>query len=144
MKTITHSTYVVLLLIIASLVAGCASTSSGIKIDQNKVSQIRKGVTTKAQVEALLGSPTMVSMMGGGRRMMLYNYTEFSARPTAASFIPGFGGLIGGSSERRTQTLQIMINKSGVVEDYEFSDNKQATEGGLANSHTVSTPSEGK
>lgn len=136
MKKITFYIYqAALLLFITGFVAGCASTSHGTKIDRDKVSQIKKGVTTKAEVELLLGSPTYTAMAGDGRRMMTYSFTEASS----TQLIPVVG-LFAGSSSTRTQSLQIMITKSGVVEDYEYSDNSQNTEGGFLNSKTVATP----
>lgn len=124
-----------LLLFITGFVAGCASTSYGTKIDRDKVSQIKKGVTTKAEVELLLGPPVHTAMVGDGRRMMTYSFTEASS----TQGIPVVG-LFAGSSSTRTQSLQIVITKSGVVEDYEYSDNSQNTEGGFLNSKTVATP----
>jgi outer membrane protein assembly factor BamE (lipoprotein component of BamABCDE complex) len=134
MKTITFHIRVVLLLIIISFVAGCMSHQYGTKLDSSKVSQIKKGVTTRVEVEALLGTPTQVFMIGEGRRTMSYSYTETSVHANAASYIPVAGMFLGGATgESQTQTLQIMISKSGVVEDYEFSDNAQNIEssGGL-------------
>lgn len=142
MKTITMCLQAVLLSVVVLLTSGCMSHQYGTKIDQSKISQIKKGVTTKAEVEVLLGAPTMVSMIGEGRRMMSYTYTESSAQATATSYIPVVGLLTGGATgHTRTQTLQIMIAKSGVVEDYEFSDNTQNLEsgGGLANTSVKST-----
>lgn len=134
------------LLLITGLFAGCASTSYGTKMDQNKISQIKKGVTTKAEVEALLGPPAHISIIpgasGDGRRMMQYSFYEMSAKPTAASFIPVVGGFVGGSQQQRTQSLQIIITKSGVVEDYEYSDSTNHSEGGLLNRKTVASPTE--
>jgi len=137
MKKITFYTCkaALLLFIITGFVAGCASVSHGTKIDKDKVSQIKKGVTTKAEVELLLGHPAHTSMAGDGRRMMTYNFTEASS----TQYIPVVGLFAGGSSTH-TQSLQIMITKSGVVEDYEYSDNSQNTEGGILNSKTVATP----
>ena len=134
-KTTFYIYQAVLLLFITGFVAGCASTSYGTKIDRDKVSQIKKGVTTKAQVELLFGPPAYAGMAGDGRRMMTYNFTEGSS----TQMIPVVG-LFAGSASTHTQSLQIMISKSGVVEDYEYSDNSQNTEGGFLNSKTVATP----
>jgi len=120
---------------------GCASvhTESGVQISQDKVAQIRKGVTTRAEVEALLGPPTNVSMMGAGKRMLTYHYTstDASSHPTATTFIP-YAGLFTNTAkaeaQTRTQLLQVMLNAQGVVDDFEFSDNTKNTEastGGL-------------
>jgi SmpA / OmlA family len=40
---------------------GCASTSQGRKFDDSYVSQIKKGVTTKAQISQHFGEPVSVS-----------------------------------------------------------------------------------
>ena len=140
MKAITFYFRAALLLIIVGAVAGCAHQTHGKRIDQETVSQIKKGVTTKDEVEALLGPPTNISMLGDGRRMMLYNFMEVSTQATATSFIPFVGGLIGGAGQQRTQSLQIIITKSGVVEDYEYLDRLENSEGGLSNRRTVEQP----
>lgn len=130
----------VLVLSIAGLVAGCASSSYGRKIDGSKVSLIKKGVTTKTEVEQLLGPPDHVGMIGDGRRSMSYSFHETNAHPNAASFIPVVGGFVGkAEGKMRRQSLQIMITKSGVVEDYEFSDTTQDIEAGMLG-HKSSAP----
>lgn len=90
----------------------------------------------------MLGVPTTVSMIGDGRRMMFYTYTESSSQVKAAGFIPIVGAFAGGGTMKtRTQTLQVMISKSGVVEDYEFSDNTQAQNmDGMGHMKSTSTP----
>jgi len=42
--------------------SGCASTSQGRKFDDSYVSQIKKGVTTKAQIRQHFGEPESVSI----------------------------------------------------------------------------------
>jgi len=135
---------IVLVLLICVLFVGCATTStSGTKFDKNMISRIKKGVTTRAEVEATLGSPTYVAMMGEGRRTMQYNYIETTTSTKASTFIP-FYALIGGGAtvDQRIQNLQIMLNKDHIVEDYEFSDNAGTTDmsGGLLNTKTTTTP----
>lgn len=142
MKKIMFYLQFVLLLV----VAGCVGMGGqyGVKIDQSKVAEIKKGVTTKAEVEALLGAPQMVSMIGDGRRMMSYSYSDSSVHATATSYIPVVGMFTGGATgNTRTQTLQIMISKTGVVDDYEFSDNTKNIEssGGVFNPRVQTTES---
>lgn len=140
MKKITFYLQAVLVLSIAGLVAGCASSSYGRKIDGNKVSLIKKGVTTKAEVEQLLGPPAHVGMIGDGRRSMSYSFHETNAHANAASYIPVVGMFAGkAEGKTRSQNLQIMISKSGVVEDYEFSDTTQDIESGMYG-HKSSAP----
>lgn len=145
MKKITFYVQVVSLLLVAGFIAGCASTSYGTKMDQDKVSQIKKGVTTKAEVEALLGLPASISMIGDGRRMMSYTFTDTLVQQNAASYIP-IAGLFLGKAEgkTRTQNLQIIITKSGVVEDYEFSDSTRNMEHSLIGGTKVTSEQEKK
>lgn len=134
---------IVFVVLICALLVGCATYTSGTKFDKNMISKIKKGVTTRAEVEAALGSPTYVAMMGEGRRTMQYTYIETSTSPKATSFIPIAGAFIGGANmNQRTQNLQIMLNKNDVVEDYEFSDKAGATDmrGGVFNTNTTTTP----
>ena len=125
--------------------SGCATTySNGVKLDRSKVSQIQKGVTTRAEVEVLFGPPAYVSLMNDGRRMMSYNFTETTTGCTPATFIPLVGAFTGGvRGQTKTQALQIMLNREDIVEDYEFTDNisKTETKGGLLGPriHTTST-----
>ncbi len=114
--------------------AGCVSSTVGSKIDRSNVEQIKKGVTTRAEVEALLGSPDNVSMMGDGRRLLLYHFAASQEKSghglmRLGSFIPGIGGVAttgvgaanaGNTSQR--QLLQIFVSKEGIVQDYEYSD----------------------
>lgn len=126
-----------------TFLAGCMTMSYGIKLDRNKVSQIQKGVTNRAEVEALFGPPAYVSLMNDGRRMMSYNFTETSMAPTPETLIPFVGAFAGGMrGQTKTQTLQIILSKTDIVEDYEFTDNTSKTEthGGLLGGRATSTP----
>jgi hypothetical protein len=111
-------------------IVGCSSvnTENGVAMTPDKIAQIKKGVTTRAQIEALFGPPDNVAMMPEGKRVMSYNYTatNVSGHPNAASFIPYVGLFAGGAKaegQTRMQKLQIMLNPQGIVDDFEFSDN---------------------
>ena len=131
-------------------VVGCVSTSVGTKMSVEKVQQIKKGDTTRAEVETLFGQPITTSMLGDGRKMMVYNYYGHTIKPTglgktfASVLIPGGDLFMGGGARanQEQQTLQIILNKDGVVEDYEFSNNASVTEssGGLLTQKTTTTP----
>lgn len=108
------------------LISGCSTATSGNKIENDKVSQIKKGVTTRTEVEALFGKPDSVSIMGDGRRMLFYNYTETSA--TANAIIPYAGIFMGDKRNMRRQTFQVILNKADIVEDYEYSDQASKTD----------------
>lgn len=139
-----RTTDIALVALICVLFVGCATThTSGTKFDQNAVSKISKGVTTRAEVEAAFGPPLFVAIIGEGRRIMTYTYSNTSTNVKATTFIPIVGAFIGGATtDQRTQNLQIILNKNDVVEDYEFSDKAGATDmsGGLFNTNTNTTP----
>lgn len=123
------SGYLMAPLMLACLAAssGCMNTSSGTPISTAAVSTIEKGKTTRAEVEALLGKPEMVMMLGDGRRMMSYAYTATKVGINPATAILGPFASGGGTS--RTQTLQIFLTRDGVVEDYELSDSTRDLRG---------------
>jgi len=148
-----------LLFVLVSLIAllpGCASQNfeSGTPLSADKIAQIKKGVTTRSEVETLLGPPSNVLMMPEGKRVMSYNYTstQVDAHATAGAFIPFVGMLTQNSkanAQMRTQTLQVMLTAASVVEDYEFSDNTSHTTStgaglGQSNMTTTTQPSEKK
>jgi hypothetical protein len=108
--------------------SGCVSGTSGTKqLEAGKVSQIKKGETTRAEVEAMFGPPDSVSMLPDGRRAMMYmaeqNHGDMSGTMTR-SLIP-FAAFFPSSDTHtlRRQSLQIYLNANSVVQDYEFSDN---------------------
>ena len=163
---IESSVKVVCLGLFLAIVAGCAS--SGRKIEADKISQIQKGVSTRADVERLLGPPTHVGLAGDGKRILVYNHFSSDGSKHAATravgtvlggIIPG-GGLGGlyatqaagaavgasGQTKNRQQTVQIIIGADNVVQDLEFSDNTTTitTGVGTAKSTTEKTAPEGK
>jgi len=104
-------------------------------MDRQKIeSQIQKGVTTRAEVEKNLGTPDYVSMLPDGRRTLIYRYFESQAK--GQSFIPYAGMFVGGSNNKQ-QTLQIMISKNNLVEDYEFSEKATETSSNPFGAHTT-------
>jgi outer membrane protein assembly factor BamE (lipoprotein component of BamABCDE complex) len=116
--------------------AGCATV--GTKLDASAVNQIKKGVSTRQEVEARLGPPNSVMLSPDGKRNAFYMFTERSF--DAATYIPMVTYFAGGS-KTRTQNLQI-VYKDDIVLDYEFNDVLAHTEGGLFNQHgtAVATP----
>lgn len=156
---------VTMLACVAAIAVGCASASHGTKLNPDSVQKIRKGTTTKAEIEAMFGPPNNVAIIGDGRRMMHYMFHETKVNNTGGTAamiglsmipIPGVGlagtavaagtstaaGSAGGMSSRKTrqQSLQIILNKDNVVEDYEFndsgSDSKTGALGGTATTPT--------
>ena len=127
-----HSTnavsgYVFCLLLILSV--GCSSTTSGNKIDRDRLTDIKKGVTTRAEVEAMFGPPASLSIAPDGKRMAFWQYTEAEGRVKGTSFIPFAGAFMGGTTaEARTQSLQVIYTREEVVHDFVFSGNTTQTD----------------
>jgi len=115
----------------------------------DKVAQIKKGSTTRTEVEALLGPPANVSILPDGKRMLMYTYVsnKMDAHANATAYIPYVGLFAGGGkgeNQNHSQTLQIMVNGSNIVEDYEFHDSTTNTvtqTGGLLGMSSSATSS---
>jgi outer membrane protein assembly factor BamE (lipoprotein component of BamABCDE complex) len=120
----------------AMFLTGCMS--SGTKMDRQQIDhQITKGVTTRSEVEANLGTPDHVAMMPDGHRSLSYQY--FDSKIKGTSFIPYAGMFMGGADHQR-QTLQVLIDKNNVVEDYEFAEKATETSSNPFGSHTTEVP----
>lgn len=113
------------LVLLPALFTSCVNMSHGTQLDRTAVSRIRKGVTTRAEVEAMLGTPAYTSMIGDGRRLLCYSHTNTNAAANLSTFIPLMPASATGQTQ--TQTLQVMVRKSGIVDDYEFNEGTTAS-----------------
>lgn len=130
----------VLGLMTAFFLLGCAS--SGTKIDRANVDQIKKGVTTRNDLEKMFGPPMNVGLMGDGRRSLIFQFTEAQIKGT--SFIPYAGPFMGGRT-MRMQTLQVILDQNNIVQDFEFSDqSRDLQQEGFKAKETVTNTSESK
>lgn len=104
-----------LLVVIASLLvlAGCAST--GRKLDEAKINQIKKGQTTREDVIKLVGSPDQMMRTASGETT--FTYTYFRATAKASSFIPIVGAFAGGA-DVQNQMLMVTFGPDNLVKDY--------------------------
>jgi len=118
----------IILVVLALGLLGCAT--SGKPIQQDKVVQIKEGVTTKEEVIALMGKPAIHTLNGDGKEIMMY--THIKANTRASSFIPVVGLFVSGA-DMKQQSLQILIGKEGKVEKYIFTDSETPMNTGLAN-----------
>ncbi len=94
-----------ILIIVAAvlLLAGCMNVGTDIKPSQ--LSALKPGVSTLAQVEAQLGKPNTVTHNADGTTTIQYSYIH--ATPSASSFIPFVGPLVGhANSTVRGTTLK--------------------------------------
>jgi outer membrane protein assembly factor BamE (lipoprotein component of BamABCDE complex) len=101
------------LVVAVAVAAGCASTSQGRKFDDAYVSQIRKGVTTKAQVREHLGEPVSVTQ-SPDIETWTYSYSDAYGRAyvQAATF-----GLV---REKSDDQMLIIAFKGNVVVEYSY------------------------
>jgi outer membrane protein assembly factor BamE (lipoprotein component of BamABCDE complex) len=107
MKKVTIITIILLMFLI-----GCASV--GHKLDQEAVSKIKKGETTKKEVLALIGSPDQIVNLGNGDTSWSYTYVRATAKP--ATFIPIVGPFVGGTNVQN-QFLTITFDPDNVVKN---------------------------
>lgn len=118
------------ILVMTILLSGCAS--SGTKIDQNRVRQIKEGVTTKEEVIRLLGNPFTQTLTSDKKVVMMFQYTKVKNR--VSNFIPVVN-LLAGGVDMKQQILQILIDENGLVEKYIFTDSDNPINSGLLNTY---------
>lgn len=102
-------------LLLAFIFFGCATYGNQAITDQNKISQIQRGVTTKEQVRALIGDPMGVTFTENDDEVWSYLLTKTQVR--AAGFIP-IVGIFAGGADTQTHTLTIKYDKNGIVKAY--------------------------
>jgi hypothetical protein len=123
---------------------GCVSNTSGsTTLTADNVNQIKKGVTTRAEVEAIFGPPAEVTMQANGQRALQYYFVESDMHADPQTFIPVvqmFAAKSEGQTTRRS--LQIELNANDVVQDYQFNDSTSHEEVGTfgSSSTPVSNP----
>lgn len=117
------------LLCIAAMVfslAACGATSKGgtHNLKGTSVTEMEKrfqpGVTTKADVEKWLGTPTGIEKAKDGDTWIYrLENSESSVRPE--TFLPYVGPFVGGSDHKgERRELKIKFNNSGVLQTYSF------------------------
>jgi len=120
----------VYLFITLVFLSGCVT--SGTKIDQNKVTQIKEGITTEQNVIQLLGNPYTKTLTSDGRTIMLYHYVKVKNR--ASNFIPVANLLVGGM-DMQQQMLTVLIGQDGKVEKYTLNDSATPINSGMINTN---------
>lgn len=102
--------------------------SSGVKVDQDKVTSLKPGTTRCADAVAMLGPPTNSSLQSDGTRS--YQYVYVQAQANAASFIPIVGTLVGGADSEDTM-FTMNCDKNGVLANYSSSQGSSSMGTGL-------------
>ena len=104
-----------ILCFVALLAASCASV--GNNFDESKLSQIKKGETTDADLMKLFGEPESRTMNSENALILTWMYSE--ARVKGESFIPYAGAFMGGSRSK-VKTLTATLTNS-IVASYTYS-----------------------
>jgi outer membrane protein assembly factor BamE (lipoprotein component of BamABCDE complex) len=90
---------------------GC-TTSTGAKIDPSVLQSFKPGVTTKDEVVAKLGDPTVQTMDARGYTDLKYAYTQTDIG--AKAFIP-FANLTPGATKSSMQVVELVFDSRGVL-----------------------------
>lgn len=122
---------IVVAAMVAFLLAGCASSGNKKLQKETEVSmqsKIKEGVTTKAQLKTMLGSPESVSFTDGGKE--IWKYVHAKVKVSGKTFIP-FYGLFHNGTNGTKKELSILFN-GDVVEKYTMSESAIETKSGWA------------
>ena len=111
------------LIAVAGMATGCA-TSSGTKVEASSLSFIQKGKTTKSELVSKLGQPDETGVDSNGKETV--SWIHSNSRTDAKTFIPIAGMFIGGATTDST-TLKVILDKRGVVSDYEYTGGRQVS-----------------
>jgi len=102
----------ILPILFAALLCGCASY--GHKLDPTQIQKIKKGVSTQAEVVALVGSPDQTLSTGDGKTIFEYIYAHSSVN--GATYVPVVG-LFAGGAATQSQMLLVTFGPDGLVSD---------------------------
>ena len=111
------------LIAVVGLATGCA-TSSGTKVEASSLSFIQKGKTTKGELVQKLGQPDETGIDSNGKETL--SWVHSNSRTDGKTFIPIAGMFIGGATTDRT-TLKVILDKRGIVSDYEYTGGRQVS-----------------
>lgn len=104
----------------------CAST--GENFDVSKVSQIKKGETTEADLVQMFGQPVNRALISEGTTTLTWMYSE--ARVKGESFIPYAGPWLGGTRSHN-KMLTVTLGPDGRVASF------SSTAGGMETRQTT-------
>lgn len=125
-------TFVVASVLLAALLAGCATAGNEhLKgVSQQSVSQtIAEGKTTKADVAAAFGSANKVSFTDSGLEIWSYEYAH--ATPKVINFVP-VANLFAHGADVAKKTLTVLFDDKGIVKKYTFAETNDVVKGGIA------------
>lgn len=91
---------------------GCSTMGNKQITNDDIVSQIKIGISTKSDVKQKVGEPSKVTFTDNGEEVWDYVYIRGQMRP--ATVVP-IVGLFAGGSDTKMQSLTIRFNKEGKV-----------------------------
>ncbi|HJT20005.1 MAG TPA: hypothetical protein VJ746_06020 [Nitrospira sp.] len=107
--------------------SACASSGNPAVADPARVSQIQLNVSTKEDVQRLLGQPNSMSKHSGGYYAIpglktsaaltpieTWNYTHLNVQVDPATFIPVVG-LFAGGANSNLNSLTVVFDEQGIV-----------------------------
>ncbi|WP_041059177.1 outer membrane protein assembly factor BamE domain-containing protein [Vibrio owensii] len=105
-----------------------ACATQGNKIDNESLSQIKKGKTSEQQVVEMFGKPASTGFSSDGSKNLTFSYA--SAHTNPASYIPFIGFLFSGV-DSESQYLYVVVDKNGKVKDYTYGESESEMKTGL-------------
>lgn len=104
---------VVLAFLVACLIGlgGCATVTSGVKVDESQLSFITKGQTRKEDVVGRLGNPTSRAVQPNGLEVYSWLYTKARA-----------SGFISMKTESESSSVTITFDRKGTVQEVAYSE----------------------
>ncbi len=117
------------IVIAVAALALSACASSGVRVTNDQLSQFKEGQTTKQEVLAALGQPTMTMRNADGTTMIMYTYAE--ARTRGSTFIPIVGAFAGGV-DTRSNNVMLTFDRQGILQNTSSSSSEYGTATGIA------------
>lgn len=103
--------------------SGCVQTY-GRYHSSSELAQIRKNLSTKGDVIAVLGNPDSTSVDNSGKTIFTYIYVKVTPAPVAYGNSP----VVGNSGDMR-QTTIVVFNANGIVTDVKSTTNSRVLRG---------------
>ena len=104
-----------------------ACTSTGTKVDQERLSTFVKGKTTYSEVIQQLGKPDQLTTNVDGTIIIVYAYKQSMAK--GANFIPFAGGFIEAGAGSEDTVVTITFDNKSVLAGYMISELDEETGG---------------
>lgn len=98
------------------LLCGCASV--GNNFDSRKITEIKKGETTEADLQKMFGPPNQRAVNSESGTSLTWIYSE--SRVKGETFIPFAGAFVGGATSK-VKTLVVQLDQQGKVSSYNYS-----------------------